>query len=99
MPRYIQSPHQLGRFEKIPVAESPVPVDLITGPGGVQMKHLGIIDGVACYWAEPGKFEKPGIHYWDGVKLSYSPPRREFGEEAARIAERLLAGTSAAAAA
>ena len=44
------------------------------------MKHLGDANGVKWYWAEPGKFEKPGVYYWDGksnvlcVPVAAPPP-------------------------
>ncbi len=30
-----------------------------------EMTFLGKVEGVNYYWAEPGKFEEPGIYYWD----------------------------------
>lgn len=44
------------------------------------MKHLGEANGVKWYWAEPGKFEKPGVYYWNGtsnvlcVPVAAAPP-------------------------
>lgn len=32
------------------------------------MKPLGEANGVSWYWAEPGRFEKPGVYYWDGAQ-------------------------------
>lgn len=33
-----------------------------------QMQKIGEIEGSVYYWAEPGLFEKPGIHVWNGQK-------------------------------
>lgn len=30
------------------------------------MTPLGEANGVQWYWAEPGKFDSPGVYYWDG---------------------------------
>jgi len=30
------------------------------------MRFLGEIEGLKCYWAEPGKFAEPGFYFWDG---------------------------------
>ena len=29
------------------------------------MQKVGEINGRKVYWAEPGRFATPGIHYWD----------------------------------
>ena len=31
------------------------------------MESLGEANGVKWYWAEPGRFERPGVYYWDGT--------------------------------
>lgn len=31
-----------------------------------KMQFLGNCDGVNWYWAEPGKFENPGVYFWNG---------------------------------
>lgn len=31
-----------------------------------KMQFLGSCDGVNWYWAEPGKFENPGVYFWNG---------------------------------
>lgn len=37
------------------------------------MKKIGEINGVKVYWAEPGRFTKPGVYYWDGEDNVHVP--------------------------
>lgn len=37
------------------------------------MQHLGELNGKPCYWAEPGRFTKPGFYFWDGKKNVHVP--------------------------
>lgn len=37
------------------------------------MQFLGEIDGKNVYWAEPGRFDTPGIHFWDGKRNVHVP--------------------------
>lgn len=32
------------------------------------MQPLGSLDGVAWYWAAQGRFDKPGVYFWDGKR-------------------------------
>ena len=34
------------------------------------MQLLGEIDGVKWFWAEPGRFGKPGVYWWDEATQS-----------------------------
>lgn len=60
------------------------------------MEFVGEIDGKKVYWAEPGKFAKPGIYFWDGEQNVHVPmddtPSRMLSDKA------LIAGWRAKAA-
>ena len=50
------------------------------------MKSLGEANGVNWYWAEPGRFEKPGVYYWDGANNVLCVPYQARPEAPAQAA-------------
>jgi hypothetical protein len=55
-----------------------------------QMQFLGESGGVRWYWAEPGLFETPGVHYWDGQdNVHVKPPASQPTSGAAGAPERI----------
>lgn len=60
-----------------------------------QMQFVGEIDGKKIYWAEPGKFSKPGIYFWDGKQNIHVPmddiPSRMLSDKALIAAWRARA--------
>ena len=51
------------------------------------MKPLGEANGVKWYWAEPGRFEKPGVYYWNGSNNVLCVPYRAAPEAPAQADE------------
>src|SRR3546814_20855838 len=47
------------------------------------MQLIGEHDGMKFYWAAPGQFTKPGVHYWDGRQNVHLVPNAS--EEAQRL--------------
>lgn len=60
-----------------------------------EMQFVGEIDGKKVYWAEPGKFSKPGIYFWDGQQNIHVPmddtPSRMLSDKALIAAWRVRA--------
>ncbi|HEV2747526.1 MAG TPA: hypothetical protein VGW34_09545 [Allosphingosinicella sp.] len=44
------------------------------------MTKIGTLDGVHVFWAEPGRFDVPGVYYWNGTENVHVPIGQNLGE-------------------